>query len=198
MTISPLPGFTAAASLYQSSAHYRTGTRATNLRRHQPGTVRLSAIDVPGEVIEIEDDAPWSPPSWGGHTGPGTSGGSSETGGGSGGASGGTEPPKKPPKPPQKKFKPNTDKPCYIEVSAESEGVTITETFLGKGSYLKSSFPPPKGSWHCLPASPGTGQTGAQCGFSARYVDGMTRTFRCYNGYSPDSNLPGALAQAKF
>jgi hypothetical protein len=48
------------------------------------GTIRLAAIDVPGEVIEIEGDAPWFPPSWGGHTGPGSSGGTGETGGGGG------------------------------------------------------------------------------------------------------------------
>lgn len=84
-----LPGFTADASLYNTSGHYRTGQRAINLPAQHMGTMRLSAIDVPGEVIIIEDDAPWSPPSWGGHTGPGTGGGSGETGGGGGAAGGG-------------------------------------------------------------------------------------------------------------
>ena len=95
-----LPGFTANASLYRTSGHYRTGKRAINLRVQQMGTMRPSAIDVPGEVIEIEDDAPWSPPSWGGHTGPGTSGPPGEPGGGGGDAGGESssgEPPKKPP-----------------------------------------------------------------------------------------------------
>ena len=86
-----MPGFTAAASLYKTSGHYRTGNRAINPPGHTMGTIRPSEIDVPGEVIEIEDDAPWSPPSWGGHTGPGTSGGGAgETGGGEpGGGDGG-------------------------------------------------------------------------------------------------------------
>ena len=95
-----LPGFTANASLYRTSGHYRTDKRAINLRVQQMGTMRLSAIDVPGEVIEIEDDAPWSPPSWGGHTGPGSSGPPSEPGGGGGDAGGESssgEPPEKPP-----------------------------------------------------------------------------------------------------
>jgi hypothetical protein len=115
-----LPGFTANASLYKTSRHYRTGNRAINLRIRQMGTMRLSAIDVPGEVIEIEDDVPWSPPSWGGHTGPGTSGPPGETGGGGGGASGGTKPPpkkppKKPPKtPPKKPPRPGKDDPQEI------------------------------------------------------------------------------------
>ena len=43
-----LPGFTANASLYRTSGHYRTGKRAINLRVQQMGTMRLSAIDVPG------------------------------------------------------------------------------------------------------------------------------------------------------
>jgi hypothetical protein len=80
-----LPGFTADASLYETGGHYRSCARPADHTR----TIRLSAIDVPGEVIEIEDDAPWLPPSWGGHTGPGSSGGSGETGGGAGGPGGG-------------------------------------------------------------------------------------------------------------
>ena len=81
-----MPGFTAEASLYKTSRHYRTSYRALDPLGHAMGTIRPSEIDVPGEVIEIEDDAPWSPPSWGGHTGPGT------TGGGGGGEPGGGEP----------------------------------------------------------------------------------------------------------
>jgi hypothetical protein len=84
-----MPGFTAAASLYKTSRHYRTGKSAINLTAHKMGTIRLSEIDVPGEVIIIEDDAPWSPPSWGGHTGPGTSGDAGDTGGGEPGGGGG-------------------------------------------------------------------------------------------------------------
>jgi hypothetical protein len=84
-----LPGFTADASLYETAGHYRTCVDASNRRADRMRMIRLSAIDVPGEVIEIEDDAPWSPPSWGGHTGPGSSGGSGETGGEGGGPGGG-------------------------------------------------------------------------------------------------------------
>ena len=84
-----MPGFSAAASLYRTGAHYRTGDRAIHLPAHTTGTIHLSEIDVPGEVIIIEDDAPWSPPSWGGHTGPGTSGGGDgDTGGGEPGGGG--------------------------------------------------------------------------------------------------------------
>ncbi len=89
------PGFTAEDSLHATHGHYRTTTRPPNLSAHTMGTIRLSEIDVPGEVIEIEDDAPWSPPSWGGHTGPGTTSPPPETGGGEpggGGTSGGTPP----------------------------------------------------------------------------------------------------------
>jgi len=84
-----LPGFTADASLYKTAGHYRTCAAASNRPADHRGTIRLAAIDVPGEVIEIEDDAPWSPPSWGGHTGPGSSGGSGETGNSEGGPGGG-------------------------------------------------------------------------------------------------------------
>jgi hypothetical protein len=84
-----LPGFTADASLYEAAGHYRTCVAASSPPADDMLTIRLSAIDVPGEVIEIEDDAPWLPPSWGGHTGPGSSGGSGETGGGGGGPGGG-------------------------------------------------------------------------------------------------------------
>jgi len=86
------PGFTADASLYNTSRHYWTSYRAPDPHRNTVGTIRPSEIDVPGEVIEIEDDAPWSPPSWGGHTGPGTTTtgetGSGEPGGGGGGGGG--------------------------------------------------------------------------------------------------------------
>jgi hypothetical protein len=83
------PGFTAEDSLHATRGHYRTSTRARNLSAHAMGTIRPSEIDVPGEVIEIEDDAPWSPPSWGGHTGPGTTSPPPETGGGEPGGGGG-------------------------------------------------------------------------------------------------------------
>jgi hypothetical protein len=61
-----MPGFTAAASLYKTSRDYRTGNRAINLTAPKMATIRLSEIDMPGEVIIIEDDPPWSPPPWGG------------------------------------------------------------------------------------------------------------------------------------
>ena len=89
-----LPAFTGESSLYNTNRHYRTSYRAPGPPGQTVGTIRLSEIDVPGEVIEIEDDAPWSPPPWGGHTGPGTTGGTGETGsgepGGGGGGDGGT------------------------------------------------------------------------------------------------------------
>jgi hypothetical protein len=88
------PGFTAEDSLHATRGHYRTSTCAPGLPAHTMGTIRPSEINVPGEVIEIEDDAPWSPPSWGGHTGPGTTSPPPETGGGEpgGGSDGGTTP----------------------------------------------------------------------------------------------------------
>jgi hypothetical protein len=89
MSTIELPGFTADASLYETGGHYRTCVDASGRPAGDLGTIRLSAIDVPGEVIEIEDDAPWSPPSWGGHTGPGSGGGSGDTGGDGGGPGGG-------------------------------------------------------------------------------------------------------------
>src|SRR5262249_29141812 len=101
MNTTMTPGFTAEASLYNTSRHYRTRYHALDRLGHTAGTIRLSEIDVPGEVIEIEDDAPWSPPSWGGHTGPGPTGGG-ETGsgepggGGDGGTPTGTDPDDKP------------------------------------------------------------------------------------------------------
>jgi len=85
------PGFTAEDSLHATRGRYRTSTRAPGLPAHTTGTIRPAEINVPGEVIEIEDDAPWSPPSWGGHTGPGTTSPPPETGGGEpGGSDGGT------------------------------------------------------------------------------------------------------------
>jgi hypothetical protein len=110
-----LPGFTAEASLAKTGGHYRTGDGAIPLRAHERGALHLSATDVPGEVIEIEDDAPWTPPSWGGHAGPGTSGPPSEgVGGGGGGGSGETaEPSDKPP---------NLDKPILHGCSSNQIG----------------------------------------------------------------------------
>lgn len=90
MTMSA-PGFTAEDSLQATRGHYRTSTRTPGPSAHAVGTIRLSEINVPGEVIEIEDDAPWSPPSWGGHTGPGTTSPPPETGGGEPGGGGGSE-----------------------------------------------------------------------------------------------------------
>lgn len=93
MNTTTTPGFTAAASLYNTSRHYRTSYRVLDRHRNTVGAIRLAEINVPGEVIEIEDDAPWSQPSWGGHTGPGTTSPPPETGGGEpggGGADGGT------------------------------------------------------------------------------------------------------------
>jgi hypothetical protein len=104
MNTTTTPGFTAEASLYNTSRHYRTSYRALDSLGHTVRTIRPSEIDVPGEVIEIEDDAPWSPPSWGGHTGPGTTGGGAGEpgsgepggGGGDGGSPSKTDPEDKP------------------------------------------------------------------------------------------------------
>jgi len=97
MNTTTTPGFTAEASLYKTSRHYRASYHTRDLPGHAAGTISPSEINVPGEVIEIEDDAPWSPPSWGGHTGPGPTTGGGETGGGEpggggGGGGGGTSP----------------------------------------------------------------------------------------------------------
>jgi hypothetical protein len=84
-----MPGFTAAVSLYKTGRHYRTGNRATDPTAHTVATIRPAEINVPGEVIIIEDDPPWSPPPWGGHTGPGPSSGGDDTGAGEPGGGGG-------------------------------------------------------------------------------------------------------------
>ena len=89
MNTTTTPGFTAAASLYTTSRHYRASYRALDPNRNTVDVIRPAEINVPGEVIEIEDDAPWSPPSWGGHTGPGTTTGGGETGSGEPGGGGG-------------------------------------------------------------------------------------------------------------
>lgn len=122
------PGFTAGASLYNTSRHYRTSYRALDPPGHAMGTIRPSEIDVPGEVIEIEDDAPWSPPSWGGHTGPGTSGGGGEPGGGEpGGGDGGIPSKTDPNDKPQpglhgcspNQFKSDAAKPCQDQLQSD-------------------------------------------------------------------------------
>jgi hypothetical protein len=113
MSTIDLPGFPADASLYETGGQYRTCVDGSGRPTGHMGTIRLSAIDVPGEVIEIEDDAPWSPPSWGGHTGPGSSGGSGETGPGGGGPGGGDGGmPQDTKNPPRPRFKPRKDGPC--------------------------------------------------------------------------------------
>jgi hypothetical protein len=43
------PGFTAGASLYNTSRHYRTSYRALDPPGHTPGTIRPSEIDVRGK-----------------------------------------------------------------------------------------------------------------------------------------------------
>jgi hypothetical protein len=97
------PGFTAEASLYNTRTHYRTHTRTLRLSAPRTGTIRLSEIDVPGEVIEIEDDAPFFPPPWGGHTGPGPSGGSGGDPDGGGPGGGGADSQGEDTKPPPQK-----------------------------------------------------------------------------------------------
>jgi hypothetical protein len=127
ITTIDLPGFTADASLYETGGHYRTCVDASGRPAGHMGTIRLSAIDVPGEVIEIEDDAPWSPPSWGGHTGPASGGGSGETGpggGGPGGGDGGIPDPNDKPAPHLHGCSPNqimsdAAKPCEARVESD-------------------------------------------------------------------------------
>jgi hypothetical protein len=178
-----LPGFTADASLYKTGTHYRTSNRGINLRTQQMGSVHLAVMDVPGEVIIIEDDigddTPWFPPSGGGHTAPGTSGGgSSEPGGGGGGgeSSGGKPPPKRPPK--GRKYTPKQDRPCWVERSETSGDVTVIDIFMD-GKYFLST----DGQWLC-----DSDAKNAYC--NKTYKDypkkGETTVLRCYNGQSPD------------
>src|SRR5215468_8748148 len=111
MNTTTTPGFTAEASLYKTSRHYRTSYHALDLPGHTVA-IRPSEIDVPGEVIEIEDDAPWSPPPWGGHTGPGTTSPPPETGGGEPGGAGGVP----------SKTDPDPDKPGkYLHGCSENQ-----------------------------------------------------------------------------
>ena len=102
-----MPRFTAEASLYKTSGHYRTGRQAINSPTKMIGPIHLAVIDVPGETVVIVEKwppDPWEPP-WIGGTGPGTPvpspGGSEGGGGGPGGGVGGSPmtPPKKPPRP---------------------------------------------------------------------------------------------------
>jgi hypothetical protein len=94
-----MPGFTGEASLYKTRLHYRTGQDRNGPTTRLAGPIHLAVIDVPGEVIEIVEDAPWDPlGTWvGGHTGPGTpvptDGGHDGGGGGGASGSGGTRPP---------------------------------------------------------------------------------------------------------
>lgn len=95
MNTMKIPGFTAEASLYKTSGHYQTSRHAINSSTHMIGRLHLTAIDVPGEVIEIVEEwppNPWTPPSWWGHEGTGTPGvpsGNGRGGGGGGGTAGG-------------------------------------------------------------------------------------------------------------
>jgi hypothetical protein len=162
-----LPGFTADASLYKTSGHYRTYVDASGRPADHMGTVCLSAIDVPGEVIEIEDDAPWMPPSWGGHTGPGSSGGSGETGpggGGPGGGDGGIPETKDPPRP---HFKPTKDGPCNAFVLYGPD--------IRKGRLIRRAQPGPL--WECCGKNAKNG-TAACVGCQPSGTDG-----RCQNGW---------------
>ena len=165
-----LPGFAADASLYKTSGHYRTGQRPINLPAQHMGTLRLSAIDVPGEVIIIEDDAPWSPPSWGGHTGPGTSGGAGDTGGGEPGAGGdGGIPSKTPHKPPiVKRYSPKKGQPCWVEQTDTSGHITV----LMNGKYSVND----EDRWIC--------ENPTKTNYCVQTYHGTV--VQCYNGHSPE------------
>jgi hypothetical protein len=161
-----LPGFTADASLYETAGHYRTCVDASNRRADRMRMIRLSAIDVPGEVIEIEDDAPWSPPSWGGHTGPGSGGGSGETGGDGGGPGGGDGGIPETENPPSPHFTPVKNKPCH--------GLGFHGPDIREGRYR-----PPKGgeAWRCCGINADTGHAAClEC--QTNGDDG-----RCHNGW---------------
>jgi hypothetical protein len=163
-----LPGFTADASLYETDGHYRSCAAASNPPADHRRTIRLAAIDVPGEVIEIEDDAPWSPPSWGGHTGPGSSGGPGDTGGSEGGPGGGDggipQETKDPPKP---RFKPTKDGPCNASVLYGPD--------IRQGRLVRPAQPGPL--WACCGKNAKDGNA-ACVGCQASGLDG-----RCHNGW---------------
>src|SRR5437870_5464973 len=84
------PGFSAEASLYKTSGHYRTGRYTIDSSAQTVNPVWPAVINVGGEVIEIHD---WGPPlteppvlvDWGG----GGGGGRGFTGEGPGGPGGG-------------------------------------------------------------------------------------------------------------
>lgn len=74
-----MPAFTAEASLYKTSGHYRAARQVVTLPVR---AIQATAIMVPGEVIEIEGEAPWDP-QWGLPWGWGPAGwGGSGSGGG--------------------------------------------------------------------------------------------------------------------
>jgi hypothetical protein len=127
-----------------SSGHYRTGRQAINSFAKTVGAIYLAEINVPGEVIIIEDDAPDGPglPP-GGHTGSPPTGGGSDGGAGEpggGGDSGGIPSDKSPKKPFKKTFKPTPGGKCTADSSIDGDIVVIA-----RGRYSKL----PGDIWYC-------------------------------------------------
>ena len=150
-----MPRFTADASLYKTSGHYQTSRQVSNVPTQMIGTIRLSMIDVGGEVIEIHEhwppDAPWNPPSWGGHEGTGPQGGpvDHEPADARGGGGGGKRPPKKPPKDnvcTMEQFQSKAAKPCMDQINKDMmNGSKDTRYLRCKGAKMECCLAAGKG-----------------------------------------------------
>jgi hypothetical protein len=184
-----LPRFTGEASLYQTSGQYRTGRHASSFR-----TPMISGIyPSRDEVIEIHS----CPPGWtdyGGTCFPDpltepSSGSGTSSGGPGGGGQGGvpgpggtgseqTPQPHTTPKP--KRYKPEKGKPCYVERSVTSGGVTITDEIF-EGKYVTNA----DDKWMCDNSE----ESKIEFCPSKTYTDwpskGYETVTHCYNGKSP-------------
>lgn len=183
-----MPRFTAEAGLYKRSGQYRTSRQAINLSAEMIGTIHPAR-----EVIEIHSCPPgWTDyggtcfpdpltePSSGSGTSSGGPGGGGQGGApGPGGAGPGQTPqPHTTPKP--KIYHPEKGKPCYVEKSVTSGGVTITDEFF-EGKYVTND----DDKWMCDNSEE---SKNAFCP-SKTYTDwprkGYKTVTHCYNGKSP-------------
>jgi hypothetical protein len=189
-----MPRFTAEASLYKTSGHYRTGR--VNLSAEMIRTIHPAR-----EVIEIHDCPPgesrlggtgpcWPDPLTEPSVGQGGessgSGGAGEGSGPGGGVSHGKPPKDKPkppgrslPKRPPKDYRPERGKPCHaVQFQDVGDGVVSSEIKVANGTYYFTSGPPGDG-WECSSDRDGA----AYC--NNRYEsprDGSVFLWQCHNG----------------
>ena len=155
-----MPGFTAEASLYKTSGHYRTSRQAINSPTQMIGPIHLAVINDPGPGEKVVIVEKWPPDAWdplepwtgGQTTGPGTSGpGGGGTGSETGGGTGSADPmqtPKsgQPPKPPTNYNPKKTGTKCRgRNITDYGKGVIVTDE-IWNGEYTKA---PLSGAWMC-------------------------------------------------